>query len=229
MRFLIGALCAVAVLFGVAPRLAAAATVGCGRVTTFVAPNSAGALLNSDGWVIFFKPDGTSDKVILRTGTQTGVLSGYICVATEGVYLTALIAPGSAGYVPEPAEWLPADTVVYCGTVAANPTTFGQGSGPRTYELRVTSGPPGGRGAFSVPESIPLPAVGDYICGRFARGAPMMGLLAVLGAGDSGYVAAGLPNTSTDPESPWLSSLIGLVSLTALGLLVARFRRAVAA
>jgi hypothetical protein len=215
MRYLIGALCAVAILFGAAPSVAnAAATVGCGRVTTFVAPNSAGAQRNSDGWVIFLKPDGSSEKVILRAGTQVGTLSGYVCVGIDGVYFTGLLAPGTAGYIIEPLEWLPADSVVYCGIIAANSITTGQGSGPRTYELHVTSGPAGGRGPFGVPDSIPLPALGDYLCGRFARGAPMMGLLAVLRTGDPGYVAAGsLPGTST--SAPARSSLPALAAFGA--------------
>src|SRR5205809_3944252 len=104
MRQLIGALCFIAILFGVAP-VADAATVGCGRVTTFVAPNSAGALNNGDGWLIFAKPDGTSEKVILRSGSlmPSGGISGYICVGIDGVYFTGLLAPGAAGYIPEPA------------------------------------------------------------------------------------------------------------------------------
>ena len=80
MRCLIGALCAASLLFAAAPSAAAAATVGCGRVTTFVGPNAAGSLPSGDGWVIFVKPDGSSDKVILRAGTQVGTLSGYICI-----------------------------------------------------------------------------------------------------------------------------------------------------
>lgn len=55
--------------------------------------------------------------------------------------------------------------VAYCGVVAVNPLTTGQGSGPRTLELLVTSGPAGG-GRFSVSASIPFPTVGSYICGQ---------------------------------------------------------------
>lgn len=228
MRHSIVALCAVAILFGAAPGVAAAATVGCGRVTTFVAPNSAGALRNSDGWVIFVKPDGSSEKVILRAGTQVGTLSGYVCVGIDGIHFTSVLAPSAAGYIPEPLEWLPADTVVYCGTVAANSITSGQGSGPRTYELRVTSGPPGGRGPFSVSGSIPLPALGSYLCGRFARGVPMMGLLAILRAGDAGYVSASLPATSTsapiDRPLPALGAF-GVGLLAVFGSFGPRLRR----
>lgn len=213
MRYLTGALCAVAILFGAAPSVAAAATVGCGRVTTFVAPKSAGALPNSDGWVIFVKPDGTSDKVILRAGSQVGTLAGYVCLGIDSVYFTGLLAPGSAGYIPEPLVWVTPGTAVYCGTVAANSITSGQGSGPRTFELRVTSGP-GGGGRFSVPESIALPAIGSYLCGRFEQGVPMNGLVAVLRTGDPGYVPAGsLPFTST--SAPTTNSLSVLAALGA--------------
>ncbi len=225
MRCLIGALCAASLLFAAAPSAAAAATVGCGRVTTFVGPNAAGSLPSGDGWVIFVKPDGSSDKVILRAGTQVGTLSGYICIGSEGVYSTGVIAPDAAGYLPEPAVWVTPGTAVYCGTVAANSITTGQGSGPRTYELRVTSGP-GGGGRFSVPDSIAPPTVGSYLCGQFAQGAPMNGLLTVLRAGDPGYVGAGLPNTSTAPDGAISAlGLAALVLVAALSLLGLRLRR----
>ena len=197
MRYLIGALCAVAILFGATADVAVAASVECGRVTTFVAPSSAAA-----GWVIFAKPDGTSAKVIVRAGTQVGALSGYVCLGVDSIYLTGLLAPGTAGYVPEPLDWVAPGTAVYCGTVAANSITVGQGSGPRTFELRVTSGP-GGGGRFSAPGSIPLPPLGSYLCGRFEQGVPTNGLIAVLRAGDPGYVVAGLPNTSTTTSEEW--------------------------
>lgn len=89
---------------------------------------------------------------------------------------------------------------IYCGTVAANSITFGEGSGPRTYELRVTSGP-GGGGLFSVPDVLPLPTIGSYICGQIMQGVPMNGLIAWLGPSDPGYVASTLPSTSVQPES----------------------------
>lgn len=228
MRYSIVALCAVAILFGAAPGVAAAATVGCGRVTTFVAPNSAGALPNSDGWVIFIKPDGSSEKVILRAGTQVGTLSGYVCVGIDSVYFTGVLAPGATGYIPEPLVWATPGTAVYCGTVAANSITSGQGSGERTFELRVTSGP-GGGGRFSVPESIALPAIGSYLCGRFTQAVPQNGLVAVLRTGDPGYVAAGsLPSTSTSgptPRSLPLLAAMGAALLAVFGSFGPRLRR----
>jgi len=224
---LIGAICTAAILFCLAPGAADAATVGCGRVTTFVAPNSASALASGDGWLIFAKPDGTSDKVILRSGTLTpsGGISGYVCVGIDGVYFTGLVAPGTAGYVPEPAGAVPG-TGVYCGTVAANPFTSGQISGPRTFQLR------GGLsaysdGIFTVPTSIALPTIGSYLCGRFSLGGPSQ-LVALLGAGEPGYVPQGLPNTSTDPAAPMrrpeISPLILIASLGVLALLAKRTR-----
>jgi len=223
MRYLIGALCAVAILFGAAPSVASGATVECGRVTTFVAPNSVGALLSGDGWVIFAKPDGTSEKVILRSGTLTpfGAIGGYICVGIDGVYFTGLLAPGTAGYLSEPQDWV-TGTGVYCGTVAVNPFTSGQISGPRTFQLRGGLGA-FGDGIFSVPTSIALPTAGSYLCGRFEVGAPSV-LVTVLIVGDPGYVAAGLPNTSTsasgDVSTPLLAALgaILLAILISIGL-----------
>src|SRR5438132_7259265 len=126
MRYLIGAVWAIAFLSGMGSSVGAAATVSCGRVTTFVAPNSSGALNGRDGWIIFAKADGTSEKVIIRSGTLTpaGGISGYICVGIEGVYFTGLLAPGTAGYTPEPADLVPG-TGVYCGTAALNPFSSG--------------------------------------------------------------------------------------------------------
>lgn len=105
MRYLIGALGALVILFG-SSAAASAATASCGRVTTFVAPNSAGALITGDGWLIVAKADGTSEKVIVRSGSLSsfGGIGGYVCVAVDGVYLAGLIAPGGAGYVPEVAS-----------------------------------------------------------------------------------------------------------------------------
>lgn len=223
MRYLIGALCAVALLFGAAPSVASAATVGCGRVTTFVGPNAAGSLPSGDGWVIFAKPDGSSDKVILRAGTQVGTLSGYICIGSEGVYSTGVIAPGAAGYIPEPANWV-TGTGLYCGTVAVNPFTSGQISGPRTFQLRGGLSA-FGEGIFSVPTSIALPTVGSYLCGRFEVGGPSV-LVTVVRVGEPGYVAAGsLPGTSTsDPTTTSLPvvAALSVVLVAVFGLLVLR-------
>lgn len=223
---MIGSVFAVVILFGASAIQAAAATVGCGRVTTFVAPNSAGALNGGDGWLIFVKPDGSSDKVILRAAqvTSVGAISGYVCVGIDGVYFTGVLAPGTAGYIPEPAVWVTPGTAVYCGIVIANTITSGQGSGPRTFEFLATSGP-GSGGRFSVPESIALPTIGSYLCGQFAQGAPMNGLLMVLRAGDPGYVSAGLPNTSTAPDGAVPAIGLAGLALIALSLLGSRMRR----
>lgn len=201
---------------------AAAATVGCGRVTTFVAPNSSGALNSGDGWLIFAKPDGTSEKVILRSGTLTpsGGVSGYVCIAIDGLYFSGLLAPGTTGYIPEPANWV-TGSGVYCGAVGADPFTSGQLSGPRTFQLRGTPSL-GGGGIFRVPAAIALPAISSYLCGRFELGGPSQ-LLAVLQAGDPGYVAPGLPNTSTtDDAAAPATKLAGFIVLIAGVLLLAR-------
>ena len=142
--------------------------------------------------------------------------------------------------------------VVYCGVVKANSITSGQGSGPRTYELDVTSGP-GGGGRFGVPNSIPtLPTIGSYICGQFEQGAPMNSLVAYVAQGDAGYVAqAGaapaapavnvLQPTAVQPATvaqtdPGLSAqaqvsllLIAVATLAVLVFLIARSRRMTAA
>ena len=220
-RSLIGVLCTLAILLAIAPFTADAATVDCGRVTTFVAPNSAGALNNGDGWLIFAKPDGTSEKVILRSGSLTsfGGISGYICASSDGLYFTGLLAPGTPGYIAEPANWV-TGTGVYCGIVAAGPFSTGQLSGPRTFqlqgELRLFSD-----GIFTVPASLPLPAIGAYLCGRFEVGGPSL-LVTVLRPGDPGYVAAGLPNTGTAATDPWRS--VGLASLI-VGLWLTLFKQ----
>jgi hypothetical protein len=222
---LIGALCAAAILLAIAPGAADAASVGCGQVTTFVAPNSAGALNSGDGWLILAKPDGTSEKVILRSGTlaPSGGMSGYVCVAIDGVYFAGLLAPGTAGYIAEPAGAV-AGTGVYCGTVAANPFTSGQISGPRTLQLRGALSA-FGAGIFNVPASMALPAIGSYLCGRFEVGGPSQ-LVAVLQPGDPGYAAAGLPNTSTAPAgtTPVVERL-GLIVATGLAVGALRTRR----
>lgn len=136
------------------------------------------------------------------------------------------------------AEVAYAAPVVYCGVVKANSITSGQGSGPRTFELDVTSGP-GGGGRFSVPEAISLPTIGSYVCGLFEQGVPMNGLVAVLRSGDAGYVqqatisaTPNVPGTAT-PASTFTLGFIELLlaSLAVLivgGLLVARNRRAAA-
>jgi hypothetical protein len=129
----------------------------------------------------------------------------------------------------------PQTLVLFCGVVAANPTTTGEGSGPRTYVLQVTSGPPGTAGlsfTFGVAPSIALPTIGKYICGQFTEGVPMNGLMALLGPSDPGYVASTLPSTSTLPDTGagvgiWLL-LTGLAALAGVGLPRARARRSFA-
>src|SRR5687768_2287290 len=83
----------------------------------------------------------------------------------------------------------PADaaTVVYCGVVAANRITIGQGSGPRTFELRA-AGEGTGDERFGVPDALPLPTIGSYICGRFEQRVPINSLVAYVQPGEPGYV-----------------------------------------
>lgn len=136
------------------------------------------------------------------------------------------------------------DPVVYCGVVAVNSITHGQGSGPRTLELLVTSGPAGGE-RFSVSTSIPFPTVGSYICGQFAPGVPLNGLMALLRPGQAGYVAQAVTATITPVPSlvpiaiaPTQTSpltlgfvellLLGSAVLVITGLLALRSRRSTA-
>ena len=106
MRYVITALGALALVLFAVPTLSSAATVSCGRVTTFVAPDSAEALrvAKGDGWMIFLRADGSSEKVIIRSGrlTSTGSIGGYVCVSVDGIYFNGVLAPGAAGYIPEP-------------------------------------------------------------------------------------------------------------------------------
>jgi hypothetical protein len=146
-----------------------------------------------------------------------------------------------------------AATVVYCGVVAPNSITSGQGSGPRTFEFREPSSPPGG-GRFGVPNSVePLPTIGSYICGQFEQGAPLVSLVAYVRPGDPGYVsqpgavtssplatsapiATSAPLPSAVPATPpppqtgftlgFNELLLGLALFAAVALLVMRNRRA---
>ena len=68
-----------------------------------------------------------------------------------------------------------------------------------------------------------LPAIGSYLCGQFAQGVPMNGLLTVLRAGDPGYVPAGLSNTSTSSDS-FLSPLVLVSAVLTLLTFGAGFR-----
>ena len=123
----------------------------------------------------------------------------------------------------------PGSAIILCGIVAANPVTSGEGSGPRTYQLQVTSGPPGAASSplFGVAAAIPLPTVGGYLCGEFQGGVPMMGLVALLRTGDPGYVTSSLPSTSTQSDASVPTTPIEFVvavllfALAALGAVLA--------
>jgi hypothetical protein len=136
------------------------------------------------------------------------------------------------------------DPVVYCGVVRVNSITSGQGSGPRTLELQVTSGPAGG-GRFSVPASIPFPTVGSYMCGQFEQGVPMNGLVGLLSPGDPGFVGqlltptlspepSAVPGTTAPPQASIFTLgfiellLLALAVLVVMGIFTLRSRRATA-
>ena len=158
-----------------------------------------------------------------------------------GLVAVAVLALSSA-----PASAAP---VVYCGIVKANSVATGAGSGARVLELQATTGPGGVEQRFSVPDPIPLPTIGSYICGQFEQGAPSMGLLALMRPGDTGYVTqpgvatlapptAPLPSVVpvavAPPAAPFTLGFIELLLaslgvLLVAGLLVARTRRAATA
>ena len=111
-----------------------------------------------------------------------------IAVASPAPVVSATSAAASpTAATPRSTLSLAPGTAVYCGTVAANTIPSGQGSGSRTFEFLASS--PSGSGRFSVPESLPLPTIGSYLCGQFEQGAPTSALKVVLQPGDSGYVA----------------------------------------
>lgn len=79
----------------------------------------------------------------------------------------------------------PGATVVGCGTVVVNSITFGQGSGPNTFELLSPTGVHVGRFGWDAGQS----ALGTYICARLIPGAPMSGFSSLIRPGEAGYVA----------------------------------------
>lgn len=108
--------------------------------------------------------------------------------ATSFPVPAATLALATATAIPvATSSALPPGTAVHCGTVAANPISSGQGSGPRTFEF--VAGSPGGGGRFFVPESLPLPTIGSYLCGQFEQGAPTNALKVILRPDDPGYIA----------------------------------------
>lgn len=95
-RYLIGAFGAVAILLAAPADVAVAASSECGRVTAYV------LCVELPGYVILTKSDQTQAKVIVHAGTSSRGLSGYVCLGVDRDYLTGLLTPGTAGYLPEP-------------------------------------------------------------------------------------------------------------------------------
>lgn len=206
MRYLLIAVGALAIVLFALPAATSAATVGCGRVTTFVAPDSTGALRNGDGWMIFVKVDGSSEKVIIRSGrlTSTGSIGGYVCVSIDGVYFNGVLAPGTAGYIPEPpgsVRNLPSTSTPLekCGKVTAydfvqsltNPGTLA------VDDVRFVVGLPGGFRRSDIPPlTMPFAQIrlGQTVCVRGLVD-PLPGAWHLL-SGEV-VIVAGLPATST--------------------------------
>ena len=166
--------------------------LNCGTLREFDPPTQAknvgsatiGVATGDKTWNLSGTPGPNSVSPQATVGSQVCLTGEVAKVDTgpENLLIRWNLAPNVAP------SFAPSPPVVYCGVVAVNSVTFGQGSGPRSYELQVTSGP-GGGGRFAVPESIALPTIGSYICGQFVQGVPMNGLVAVLRPGDPGYVA----------------------------------------
>jgi hypothetical protein len=81
---------------------------------------------------------------------------------------------------------VPDQARVFCGTLAENSIKTGQGSAPNSFELRSPTGASGAPFMWTL--NAATPALGTYLCGRFELGAPMLGLLGLVGPGDPAYV-----------------------------------------
>lgn len=92
---------------------------------------------------------------------------------------------------------------LFCGVLAANTVTSGQGSGPNTFELRpATSVRTGTVGStrFGGWVSPDRPALGTNVCVWLLQGAPVGGYESQVRSGESGYIAQVLPNGFALPQ-----------------------------
>lgn len=92
---------------------------------------------------------------------------------------------------------------LFCGVLARNSITSGEGSGPNTFELRpATSARTGtiGGARFGGWASAGPPALGTYVCVWLTQGAPMGGFQSQVRSGEPGYIAEILPNGFTPPQ-----------------------------
>lgn len=112
---------------------------------------------------------------------------------------------------------------LFCGVLAANTITSGQGSGPNTFELRPTTSVRTGTvgsARFGAPDSwvsADRPALGTYVCVWLTQGAPMGGFESQVRSGEPGYIAQILPNGFVLPQG---CAYIGLPTADAEGLAV---------
>lgn len=97
VRYLISALCAVAILLAAPADTAVAASSACGRVTAYV------LCVTAPGYVVL-TTDRTNATVIAPAGTTSAGLSGYVCLGVDRDALTGLLTPGMVGYFPEPRD-----------------------------------------------------------------------------------------------------------------------------
>lgn len=130
----------------------------------------------------------------------------------------------SSPLATSPATTIPPSSTrdLFCGVLAANTITSGQGSGPNTFELRPTTSVRTGTvgsarfGADSW-VSADRPALGTYVCVWLTQGAPMGGFESQVRSGEPGYIAQILPNGFVLPQG---CAYIGLPTADAEGLAV---------
>jgi len=135
---------------------------------------------------------------------------------------TATALPTASPVATSPATTVPASSTrdLFCGVLAANTITSGQGSGPNTFELRPTTSVRTGTvgsARFGGWVSGDRPALGTYVCVWLTQGAPMGGFESQVRSGESGYIAQILPNGFVLPQG---CAYIGLPTADAEGLAV---------
>ncbi len=132
MRYLISALCAVAILLAAPADTAVAASSACGRVTAYV------LCVTAPGYVVL-TTDRTNATVIAPAGTTSDGLSGYVCLGVDRDALTGLLTPGMLGYLPEPRNVSSLGLVV-AGYAAGLPNTSTSASTDRAVPVLAAWG-----------------------------------------------------------------------------------------
>ncbi len=148
-------------------------------------------------------------KAPLTVGVLVAIIIGVLVALgafrspVPGVSPSLSVGIGTQSPTPSPAlatSAQPSAAVgkdLFCGVLAANTITSGQGSGPNTFELRpATSARTGTIGStrFGGWVSADRPGLSTYVCVWLIQGAPMGGFESQVRAGESGYIAQILPN-----------------------------------